>query len=117
MKNKFPKYSTGNVVKTKYGNIIIITKVGTGRVNPDDDYYNWISFDSSNCSGGTYYTTTGKTVCCDDVCGNRCEDEDCSYCGGTGTYAKTEYGLDQATLLGDNVKDYIIKSISKNFNF
>jgi len=116
MKNKFPKYSTGNVLKTQYGSIIIITKVGNGVVHSDDDYYNWVSFDSTNCSGGTYYTTRKSMVCCEDQCGHTCTDEDCK-CKGTGEFEKTEYGLDQATLLGSTVKSYIMKSLTKNFNF
>jgi len=116
MKNKFPKYSTGNVLKTKYGSIIIITKVGTGVQYPEDDYYSWISFDSTNVSGGSYFKTREKVVSCEDQCGHRCEDEDCE-CKGTGKYPRTDYGLDKATLLGSTVKDYIMNSLLKNFDF
>lgn len=36
---------TGNVILTPYNTIVIVTKV-------TDDYVNWVSFDSDNCSGG-----------------------------------------------------------------
>jgi len=112
---KHYKYSIGNVLKTQYGSIIIITKIGNGVVHTDEEYYNWISFESTNCYGGTYLNTRQRMVNCEDHCGHPCNDEDC-ICKGTGEYEKTDYGLDQATLLGHTVKDYIMKAITKNFN-
>ena len=113
---KFPKFRTGNVVKTKY-DIIIITNVGSGQTRPDDDYYSWISFSSSNCSGGTYFKTIESEETCWDCCGHKCNDEECEDCNGIGKFIKIDYGLDCATLLGDNVKDYIVKKLTSNFEF
>lgn len=118
MAYKLPKYRTGNVLKTKHGYIIIITDIKTGTQHPNDDYYTWVSFSSSNSSGGTYFTTTQTIELCTDLhCGCACDDEDCEVCGGTGEYIRTNYGLDQAILLGDCVKGYILDKLTSNFNF
>ena len=113
------EFNTGNVLKTKYGSLIIITST---RTNTPDKlnrgaYYNWVSFDSYNCSGGTYHNTTQEKIHCFDECGDFCTNEDCETCGGTGVYMKTYYGLEDAEFLASCVKYYILDRLTKNFDF
>jgi len=108
------KFRTGNVVKSYYGGLVIITNVRGTDENP---YYDWVSFDSSNCSGGSYHNTERKEEYCYDECGHICEDPECSVCNGTGKYIDIRYGMDSAKYLADNVKDYILKGLTKNFDF
>ena len=106
-------FKTGNVIKLKGSDSIVIVS------NVDSKMTNWISFDSSGCSGGTKNKTgTEKTMCwsCDINDGGDI-DYDCEDCKGTGEYDKIVYGADKAKFLADNVKEYIIESLTKNFNF
>jgi DnaJ-class molecular chaperone len=101
------KFRTGNVVRLKSGSIVIVTKV-------TDDYTHWISFDYANSSGGTKNITYDEITSCWD-----CDesDETCETCHGTGEYTRTVYGMDEAVRLADNVKEFIIKGLTKNFGF
>jgi len=107
-------YITGNVIKLKDGYIVIITNV---RDNSDNPYFSWISFSASNVIGGTHYKTEMSTEFCYDECNNICDDPECSICNGTGKYIKTRYGMEDAKYLADNVKSYILKCLTKNFDF
>lgn len=105
-------FKIGNIVKKENGSIIIITKVKSETTD-------WIAFDSNNVSG----TTNNKTYTKEDLCWT-CDVNDggksdscCETCNGTGTYLKTFNGLDKAVLIGNNVKEYILKSVLKNFDF
>ena len=102
----------GNILKLKGGSIVIVYRV-------DDKLTHWISFDSSGCSGGTKNVTTIIDSMCwtCDINDGGDPDYDCSDCKGTGTYKEEIPGIDKATLLADNVKSYILKSITKNFDF
>jgi hypothetical protein len=102
---------TGNIVKTAYGHVVIITKVSA-------DYVHWISADYANSSGGTPILTTETEEDCDcvsDCCGQ--PDMDCTDCNGTGKIKKTRYGMDRAIVLADNMFEYIKNRMMKNFDF
>lgn len=102
----------GNVLKTKYDSIIIISG---NRTIDDKEYYTWVSFSSTNCAGGSFYKTEDVVKYCDDCCGHTCTDEECEDCKGKGKYTQTNWGLEDAELLGSTVKSYIMKSLLKNF--
>jgi hypothetical protein len=102
---------TGNIVKTAYGDIVIISQV-------KDNYINWISASHGNCQGGTQKLTTETEVDCDcvsDCCGQ--PDIDCPDCKGTGKITKVTYGMDKAIVLADNMFEYIKSRMLKNFDF
>lgn len=105
------KFRIGNVVKTAYGSIVIITKV-------NDDITSWVSFSYSNSSGATKNKTHMRATtcfCCEKNDGEY--DSECEDCKGTGEYEKEIMGMDAAEYLADNVKEYILDSLTKNFNF
>ncbi len=104
------KFITGNVVKLKNGSIVIVAGINTDFNNKE--VVRWISFDYANVSGSTNTKSYNKIREC--FCGN---DEDCENCKGSGKYTEVIEGFDDAVFLGSNVKDYIIKSLTKNFNF
>lgn len=104
------QFSTGNVVKTGYGNIVIITGFR-------DNYYHWVSFDTSNSSGYTCADTYSEKLICYNNSGGICNDEKCVDCKGTGSYMVERKGMNQSKLLGSSVKDYIMKSLTSNFGF
>lgn len=113
------EFNTGNVVKLEGGSIVIV--VGERTVNyatKKSVITDWVSFDSENVSGATPNKTEmeDKTCYCDE--GNGGEyDEFCETCKGTGTYESERTGMDKAKFLASNVKSYIMKRLTKNFEF
>ena len=101
---------TGNIVKTFYGDVVIISNVR-------DNYVNWISATHANSQGGTQIVTTEKIVDCDCWANFDLPDIDCPNCNGTGKVTKITYGMDNATYLADNMFEYIKSRIMKNFDF
>lgn len=101
---------TGNIVKTYHGDVVIVTQVTT-------NYVQWISATHGNCSGGTYIKTTEEMVHCD--CDEGCcePDPECPDCHGTGRKLEIKHGMDKATVLADNMFDYIKSRMLKNFDF
>jgi hypothetical protein len=116
MKLKTEYFSTGNVVKTKEGYMLIVTKVTTNYKK--EDYIEWVSFGSSNVSGGTKVKSGLESRTCFCIENNDGEyDSECEDCKGTGSYKIMVAGMEEATIVGRNVKEYIIKSLTKNFDF
>lgn len=104
--------NTGNIVKLYGGSLVIITRIDTNITH-------WISFDSSGCSGATKNKTFIEDAMC-WTCGINDGGDieyDCECCKGTGYYKKTIHGMDKAKVLADNVKEYIVKRLTKNFEF
>ena len=104
---------TGNIVKTFHGHVVIISNVR-------DNYVNWISATHSNSVGGTEIVTTETDVTCDCMENfgiPHTPDIDCPDCNGTGLMKKTTHGMDKATVLADNMFDYIKSRMLKNFDF
>ena len=104
-------FRIGNVVKLDSGSIVIITRV-------DDEITFWVSFSSSNCSKeikNKTYMRSETCFCCEHNGGEY--DSDCEDCKGTGGYKEEAKGMDSAEYLADNVKEYILNSLTKNFNF
>lgn len=102
----------GNVVKLKNNNLVIITNV-------TDEHVRYVYFSSSNCSGGSDMKTKSREEMCWDCDINDGGDADieCETCHGTGYYTAEIAGMDQAVVLADNVKDYIIGRLTQNFDF
>lgn len=104
---------TGNIVKTAYGEIVIISDVRK-------DYVSWISATHGNSQGGTQVLTTETEVVCDcmenfgmpDM-----PDVDCPHCHGTGKMKQIKLGMDKAIYLADNMFEYIKNRMLKNFDF
>jgi len=106
-----PRFTTGNVVKLDTGSIVIVT-------SSDKESTKWIDFSHSNCSGLTKEKThqlKRQCFCFEDNNGDI--DSECTNCKGTGEFEIEVSGMDKAERLGENVKEYIIKSLTKNFGF
>ena len=103
---------TGNVIRLKGGSIVIVSNVRS-------DTTQWVSFNSENCSGITNNKTTIENEMCWNCDTNDSDtpDTECEFCKGTGYYEKERDGIDKATFLADNVKSYILKALTKNFEF
>ena len=100
-----------NIVKDAYGDILIISKV-------TNDYVNWIYAKGSNMSGRCPKITTEELVYCGcDEIFYEYADQDCPHCKGTGQRIEIRYGMDKATILADNMFDYIKDTLMKNFDF
>ena len=106
------KFRTGNIVKLEDGSIVIVSNV-------TEKLTHWISFNTDGSSGATpNITTTEKEMCWEcDINDGGSGDENCTNCKDTGHYMAVIHGMDKATLLGSCVKDYIIDSLTKPFNF
>ena len=98
---------TGNVVKLKSGNIIIVVSVS-------DDVTRWVSFEYENMSGTTRNKSYTETKTCWE-CVENGTDSDCETCKGTGEFEKTYDGMEGSILLASNVKEYIMKKLTKNW--
>jgi hypothetical protein len=97
------RFSIGNVVKTKYGSIGIVTKIA------NDGYVSMVSYDHTNVSSGYRDKTYTEEVWCD--CG------DCENCRQNKPYIRTVYGMEDSVLIANTVKDWIINSVTSNFKF
>lgn len=106
------KFKTGNVIKTKYGHIEIVSDVTEVCTYT-------ISFDSENVKSGHKNKTFSEKVMCwtCDINDGGEPDETCKDCKGTGSHMEIRYGMDEAKLLASNVKEYILKRLTKNFEF
>jgi hypothetical protein len=100
-------FLTGNVIKTAYGHIEIVFKVR------DDNYIETIPIEYTNTTIGHYREDKTYKRNCD--CGGF--NEDCLTCAGSGTDEYEILGFERAEFIAATVKDYIIASITKNFNF
>lgn len=99
------RFRKGNVIKNYNGDIEIVISVHS------DGYTNTIPIDSQNCEIGrrdeTYETDDERD--CDTI--------DCEYCENNKTHKRKVYGMDSCVLLAYTVKDWIIKSMTKDFGF
>lgn len=120
------KFRTGNIVRLangsdeSNGSIVIINRYRTIELSFSDNYrvVDWISFNSSNCSGCTRVDTVKENEMCWECSTNDGrEDSECENCKGTGNYIATKKGMDKAVVLADNAKAYILKNLTKNFDF
>lgn len=100
----------GNVVKTGYGDIVIIKNVAT-------DLVSWISFTSSNTSGGFPTVTKFEERLCYCLQIHPTPDPECEACKGKGSVVHERKGADQCEVLADNCAQYIRNRLLKNFDF
>ena len=113
------KFRTGNIVKIE-DSIVIIDKYRTIKTKKEEyEVVDWISFTMSNVSGCTRL----KPYTSDDMCwecstnDSNYNDYECEFCKGTGYYKSKNDGMSKAIILADNAKDYIMKCLTKNFDF
>jgi hypothetical protein len=105
------KFRIGNVVKTVYDNIeIVVGEDGEGyRTIP-------INYENSSCyHKAKDYERSETCYCCEANDGEY--DENCEDCKGTGGYMVKVKGFDKSKLLATTVKEYILKGLTKNFEF
>jgi hypothetical protein len=110
------KFRTGNVYKLYTGSLVIISNV---RIIENKEYIDYIFFDYSNSSGGSYIETKEEKSMCWECDTNNSEypNYECENCKGTGYYMRERIGMDKAIYLADNVKEYIMKRLLVNFDF
>lgn len=98
---KKTKFATGNVIKTAYGSIEIVTDVR------DDGYTTTIPIDYTNSSAGHQAKSYEVDEWC--YCG------DCEYCNEDKPSKRIVFGMDKATLVARTIKEWIIKSSTHKF--
>lgn len=95
---KFRSHIFIKYYKSKYGN---------------RDMFEWISFDSSSCTGSSPVETYITKEDCPCNYDNWIDDEstapryDCEECKGSGERIRINYGGDKCEFLADNAKDYL----------
>ena len=97
-------FKIGNVIRLKDGYLAIVTNV-------NDKTTEFVSFSSSNSSGvinNKTYETVENCFYCE-------EDYDCEVCNNTGKVTQIFYGVDEAKLEANCVKDFIVSRMLKNF--
>lgn len=97
------RFVTGNVIKTAYGSIEIVTDVR------DDGYTTTIPIDYTNSSAGYQAKSYEVEEWCDWYCTG------CEYCDEGKPYKRTVFGMDKATLVASTIKEWIIKSSTHKF--
>ncbi len=100
------RFRKGNVIRNYGGDIEIVIKVNS------DGYTNTILIDSQNCEIGRRdetYEENDNERDCDTI--------DCEYCENNKPHKKKVYGMDSCKLLAYTVKEWIIKSMTKDFGF
>lgn len=113
------KFDTGNIVKID-NSIVIIYKYRTIDItNENYEVVDWISFNHSNVRGSTRLEPYISNEMCWECETNNSElnDYECKCCKGTGYYKKENPGMSEAVILSNCAKDYIIKTLTKNFEF
>jgi len=99
------RFYAGNVIKTKNGSIEIVYDVQS------DGYTRTISIDAQNSTCGHQDKTYQKEEYCD------CGMSDCEDCNEHKKYISVFYGMEDAELVAYTVKEWITKSLLKNFQF
>ena len=105
------RFKTGNVFKLD-NTIGIVYRV-------DSDLTHWVSFtheQSSGCTPNVTKPCEEQCWSCDTNISDTCDTE-CEYCKGTGYYKSERIGMDRATFLASNVKEYIMARLTQNFEF
>ena len=116
------KFKTGQIVRIEKNNkgLVIIEGIRTISFTHTKDYkvVDWIAFDCSNVSGSTKLESwTSREECFEcDSCNNE-PDYECNNCNGVGYYTEEHKGMTEAVILANNAKDYIMKCLTKNFDF
>lgn len=97
------KYLTGEVYELGSGHKIIV-------ISSNDKLVNWISFEATNASGNTPIETEIKESDCPECVNVYGEIFDwCETCHGAGVVLHERHGMDRATKLAGNAKEYIMK--------
>lgn len=101
------KFKIGNVLKN--GNqIIIVTEARSDKIH-------WVSLEYTGVLGSTYYENQEYEEDCDCLDSYDELDEDCPYCLGSFRVTRILPGCKNATLLANNVKEYIQNRLLQNF--
>ena len=118
------KPETGSIYRIPSHGIVIIDGVRTVKTTSEEyEVVDWISFTMRNSRG----TIRMKNWISDVDCGCTYNDDfgdhsnpiesDCGVCNGRGLEPYTNYGFEKSTFLAHSCKDYIVKTLTKPFNF
>jgi maleate cis-trans isomerase len=117
------RFNAGNIVKIDDIGLVIINKYRTVTVSYGNEksyeVVDWIAFNHSNMSGCTRLEPYESNEMCWECDTNDSDtaDFDCGVCKGTGYYKKMNKGMSEAVILADCAKSYIIKKLTKDFDF
>jgi hypothetical protein len=98
------KFRSGNVIRTKNGSIEIVC-------DTTDTLTNTVFLNYENASA----THREKTYTQKEYCS--CGERDCDDCRHNTPRTVVYYGMEDATLVAHTVKEWILKSLTKNFDF
>lgn len=112
------KFKTGNVVRLASGMIVIINKYRTVETKYRSyEVVDYISLDMTNVAGSVPVESTTEEEELFSEDGDKCNCEIlCSGCDRK-IIKTTRHGINDATFLASNVKKYILKRLTKNFEF
>jgi len=108
--SNFPKFMIGNIVKSPYGSLWIVTEI-------DDKYMRAVSFEYTNSSLGCSKETTkrGKHQCgCVDNYGEA--DPQCTNCEGSGEAVTVFAGYEEYEFVASTVKEFITSRMMRIFS-
>lgn len=105
------KFKSGNVIKTPSGGIEIVTRVDSKLVHTIP-----LDFEAATVSHSAEDYVENCQCFCDEGNGGQ-YDPDCEDCKGTGSYKRERFGYNRSKLLARTVKEYILKSLTKNFGW
>ena len=117
------RFNAGNIVKIDDIGLVIINKYRTVTISYGNEksyeVVDWFAFNHSNMSGSTRLEPYESNEMCWECDTNDSDtaDFDCGVCKGTGYYKKMNKGMSEAVILADCTKSYIIKKLTKDFDF
>ena len=97
-------FKTGNVIRDYYGNLLIVVDVR-------EDHLNYLFVNFSNASGGMSLKNHEE----EDTC--NCGYVGCEQCDEGKRVFKTVHGAEDAVLVADNIKDWILDNLTTRFGF
>jgi len=118
------KPEAGSIYRIPSHGIVIINGVRTVKTTSEEyEVVDWISFTMRNSRGTIRMKNWYMSVDCgctyNDTYGDNSNptESDCRVCNGSGLQQIVESGFDKSTFLAYSCKDYIVKTLTKPFNF
>jgi hypothetical protein len=112
------KFRSGNVVKLPVEKtLVIIVGYRTLPSNPPYKVCDFVFVNHDNSTGAMRLETDHHDIECINEYENPCCDDTCKDCKGTGRYIETSWGMNDATLVAHNVKDWVTKTLLSGFKF
>jgi hypothetical protein len=108
--SNFPKFTTGNIVKSPQGDLWIVASIDEKRMSA-------ISFNYTNTTlGCTKETTTRGSHECECLEMKETPDPNCPECKGIGEVKNVFHGYEEYTFVASTVKDFIESRMLRIFD-